>query len=64
MSKLAAASTYPRGNFSSCPDIRVPNCGKGKIVWVKDYGAPDNPDRTMYAEIAELTRFVRENLNQ
>ena len=26
----------------------------GKVVWIKDYGAPNNPDRTMYVPIAEL----------
>ena len=34
--------------------------GNGKIVWIKDYGAPDNPDRTMYVEISELVRYVSE----
>ena len=37
--------------------------GSGKIVWIKDYGAPDNPSRTMYVEIDELTRYVEENIN-
>ena len=36
--------------------------GAGKIAWIKDYGAPDNPNRTMYVEIPELTKFVKENL--
>ena len=35
----------------------------GQIAWVKDYGAPDNPDRTMYVEVGELIRFISENLN-
>jgi peroxiredoxin len=35
----------------------------GEIVWVKDYGAPDNPNRTMYVEVSELTKFVKDNLN-
>lgn len=35
----------------------------GKIVWVKDYGAPDNPNRTMYVPVDELTRFVKDNLD-
>ena len=34
----------------------------GKIAWVKDYGAPDNPNRTMYVEVSELTQFVKTNL--
>ena len=38
--------------------------GNGQIVWVKDYGAPDNPGRTMYVEIPELVRYVREYINE
>lgn len=34
----------------------------GVIVWVKDYGAPDNPNRTMYVEINELYREVKNAL--
>jgi peroxiredoxin len=34
----------------------------GKIVWIKDYGAPDNPNRTMYVEVDELIRFTKANL--
>jgi len=30
----------------------------GKIIWLKDYGAPDNPNRTMYVDINELYREV------
>ncbi|MFN2355845.1 MAG: peroxiredoxin family protein [Desulfopila sp.] len=37
--------------------------GNGKIVWIKDYGAPDNPNRTMYVEVPELVRYVREHVN-
>ena len=36
---------------------------KGNIIWLKDYGAPDNPDRTMYVEINELYREVNTALN-
>jgi len=35
---------------------------EGKIVWVKDYGAPDNQNRTMYVEVSELVRFIENNL--
>ena len=34
----------------------------GKITWIKDYGAPDNPNRTMYVETPELTKYVKDNL--
>jgi peroxiredoxin len=36
--------------------------GNGKIAWVKDYGAPDNPNRTMYVEIDELVNYVGDSL--
>ena len=35
---------------------------EGKIVWVKDYGAPDNPNRTMYVEVNELVSLIKTNL--
>lgn len=35
---------------------------EGKIIWVKDYGAPDNPNRTMYVEVSELVRLIENNL--
>ncbi len=34
----------------------------GKIRWIKDYGAPDNPERTMYVEVSELIDYVENNL--
>ncbi len=34
----------------------------GEIVWLKDYGAPDNPNRTMYVETNELYREVKSAL--
>lgn len=36
----------------------------GKIVWVKDYGAPDNPNRTMYVDVAELSEYTRDTLGK
>lgn len=32
----------------------------GRIAWIQDYGAPDNPNRTMYVPLAELTEKVGE----
>lgn len=32
--------------------------GQGQIVWIKDYGAPDNPNRTMYVEVDELIDYM------
>jgi peroxiredoxin len=36
----------------------------GKIVWIKDYGAPDNPNRTMYVPVDELVQFTQANLGK
>ena len=36
--------------------------GAGEITWIKDYGAPDNPNRTMYVEVDELVRYIKTNL--
>ena len=36
----------------------------GQVVWLKDYGAPDNPNRTMYVPVDELTKYVKENLGE
>jgi len=36
----------------------------GKVVWVKDYGAPDNPNRTMYVPVDELIGYVKDNLGE
>ncbi len=35
---------------------------EGGIAWIKDYGAPDNPNRTMYVEVEELVRYIKANL--
>ncbi len=34
----------------------------GNLVWFKDYGAPDNPNRTMYVEVDELVNFINQSL--
>lgn len=34
----------------------------GDLVWFKDYGAPDNPNRTMYVEVDELVNFIQQEL--
>jgi peroxiredoxin len=34
----------------------------GKLVWMKDYGAPDNPNRTMYVEVGELVEYIEQAL--
>ena len=34
----------------------------GNIVWFKDYGAPDNPNRTMYVEVDELVGYIQQAL--
>jgi peroxiredoxin len=35
----------------------------GKVSWIQDYGAPDNPSRTMYVEPAELNQAIQTTLN-
>ena len=32
---------------------------QGEIAWIKDYGAPDKPDRVMYVEPQEIIRLIR-----
>jgi peroxiredoxin len=32
---------------------------EGTIAWVRDYGAPEKPDRTMYVEPSEIVDQVR-----
>ena len=34
----------------------------GDLVWFKDYGAPDNPNRTMYVDTDELVGFIQQAL--
>ena len=34
----------------------------GNLVWMKDYGAPDNPERTMYVEVDELVSHIEREL--
>ena len=34
----------------------------GTVVWIKDYGAPEKPDSTMYVPVDELTREVKAHL--
>jgi len=34
----------------------------GNLVWFKDYGAPDNPNRTMYVDVNELVTFINQAL--
>jgi peroxiredoxin len=34
----------------------------GNLVWTKDYGAPNNPNRTMYVEVSELVDYIEQAL--
>lgn len=36
----------------------------GKIAWIKDYGAPDNPERTMYVPVSEIVQEIKNSLHQ
>jgi len=35
---------------------------EGKIRWIRDYGAPDLAERTMYVEVDEMVQQVRASL--
>lgn len=37
---------------------------EGNIIWLKDYGAPDNPNRTMYVDVAELYNEAKNALER
>jgi len=37
---------------------------EGQVAWIRDYGAPDLPTRTMYVEPAELVEQIRAALPQ
>jgi len=34
----------------------------GRVAWIRDYGAPDLPERTMYVPPEELIQQVRDSL--
>lgn len=34
----------------------------GNLVWTKDYGAPNNPNRTMYVDVEELVGLIQQAL--
>ena len=38
--------------------------GEGNIRWLKDYGSPSNPTRTMYVDVNELVQYIQSALNQ
>ncbi|HSO26807.1 MAG TPA: redoxin domain-containing protein [Anaerolineales bacterium] len=35
---------------------------QGQVAWIEDYGAPDNPNRTMYVPVDELVQKIRASL--
>ncbi len=35
---------------------------EGTVAWIRDYGAPDLPTRTMYVEVSELVEQIRASL--
>jgi len=34
----------------------------GKIIWIKDYGAPDLEDRVMWVDPTELVQYMQDRL--
>ena len=53
--KFALANGEPSHTFALVD-------ANGNLIWFKDYGAPDNPERTMYVEVDELVGFIQEAL--
>jgi len=53
--KFALANGEPSHTFALVD-------ANGNLVWFKDYGAPDNPNRTMYVEVNELVNFIENEL--
>jgi peroxiredoxin len=53
--KFALANGEPSHTFALVD-------ANGNLIWFKDYGAPDNPNRTMYVEVDELVGFIQNEL--
>jgi len=53
--KFALANGEPSHTFALVD-------ANGNLVWMKDYGAPDNPNRTMYVEVSELVELIEQAL--
>lgn len=61
VTKLFGADKYALGNGEPSHTFALVDAN-GNLVWFKDYGAPDNPERTMYVEVDELVGFIQEAL--
>lgn len=61
VTKLYGADKYALANGEPSHTFALVNTN-GNIVWFKDYGAPDNPNRTMYVEVSELVNFINQSL--
>ena len=61
VTKLYGADKFALGNGEPSHTFALVN-SNGNLVWFKDYGAPDNPNRTMYVEVSELVTFIEQAL--
>ena len=61
VTKLYGADKYALANGEPSHTFALVNAN-GDLVWFKDYGSPDNPERTMYVEVGELVRFIQQAL--
>ena len=61
VTKLFGADEYALANGEPSHTFALVDAN-GNIVWFKDYGAPDNPNRTMYVEVNELVDFINQSL--
>ena len=61
VTKLYGADKYALPNGEPSHTFALVDAS-GNLVWMKDYGAPNNPNRTMYVEVDELVRFIQQAL--
>jgi peroxiredoxin len=61
VTKLYGANEFALANGEPSHTFALVNAN-GKLVWIKDYGAPDNPNRTMYVDVEELVGLIQQAL--
>lgn len=61
VTKLYGADEFALANGEPSHTFALVNAD-GNVVWFRDYGAPDNPERTMYVEVDELVAFIQQSL--
>ena len=61
VTKLYGADEFALANGEPSHTFALVDANRN-MVWFKDYGAPNNPDRTMYVEVDELVEFIQQAL--